>query len=83
MYADKPYIDKTYARENIDSILLRTRFSNIYNHQFTPHLIYANLDSTQIDSLSLFDDGIHGDSLANDGLYAAYIPPSQLRIIIL
>ena len=72
-----PYIDKTYASASIDSVLFRTRFSNFYNQQFTAHLIYANLDSTQIDSLTLYDDGMHGDSLSNDGLYGAYIPPTQ------
>jgi hypothetical protein len=73
--AKDPYIDKTFARAIIDTVLLRTRFLNDYNHQFTPHLIYANLDSTQIDSLTLYDDGLHGDSLSNDGLYGGYIPP--------
>ena len=71
----QPYVDKTYAGINSDSVLFRTRFHNIYQHPFTANLIYANLDSTQIDSLPLLDDGLHGDSLANDGLYGAYIPP--------
>src|SRR3990172_8028809 len=74
IFAQQPYVDKPYARKNIDSVLFRTRFSNINDHQFTPRLIHANSDSTQIDSLTLFDDGIHGDSLANDGLYGRYIP---------
>ena len=75
IFAQQPYVDKPYARKNIDSILFRTKFSNLYNHQFTPYLIYANSDNTQMDSLSLFDDGLHGDSLTNDGLYGVYIPP--------
>ena len=77
IYSSNPSIDKDYAKINMDSVLFRTRFSNIYNHQFTPHLIYANTDSTQIDSLTLFDDGLHGDSLSNDGIYGGYIPPRQ------
>jgi CubicO group peptidase (beta-lactamase class C family) len=77
IYALDPSVDKSYARQNIDSILFTTRFSNIHNHQFIPHLIYNNPDSTIIDSLSLFDDGLHGDSLANDGIYGNYIPPQQ------
>ena len=63
----------------VDSALFRTKFSNIYNHQFTPHLIYVNTDSTQIDSLTLFDDGLHGDSLSNDGIYGGYIPKQQIE----
>src|SRR3990172_3655962 len=79
IFAQQPYVDKPYTRKNIDSVLFRTRFSNIYNHPFTPRLIHANSDSTQIDSLTLFDDGIHGDSLANDGLYGGYIPSRQIE----
>jgi hypothetical protein len=76
-YANQPFTDKLYAKINVDSVLFRTRFSNIYNHTFTPHLIYVNSDGTQTDSLLLYDDGLHGDSLSNDGLYGAYIPPVQ------
>jgi CubicO group peptidase (beta-lactamase class C family) len=77
IYALASSVDKPYAKVNIDSVLFRTRFSNTYNHQFIPHLIYANLDSTLIDSLTLFDDGLHGDSLSNDGIYGVHIPIQQ------
>ncbi|MCK7522810.1 MAG: hypothetical protein MZV64_36595 [Ignavibacteriales bacterium] len=77
IFAQQPYVDKTYAKENIDSVLFRTKFSNPYSHQFTAYLIHANSDSTQLDSLNLLDDGLHGDSLANDGLYGVSIPPRQ------
>jgi CubicO group peptidase (beta-lactamase class C family) len=77
IYALNPTVNKSYAQVNVDSVLFRTRFSNIHNHPFTPHLIYVNTDSTLIDSLTLFDDGLHGDSLANDGIYGGYIPKQQ------
>jgi len=77
IYALRPSVVKPYARENIDSVLFRTTFSNMYNHQFAAHLTYANSDSTLKDSLSLFDDGLHGDLLSNDGIYGGYIPPQQ------
>jgi len=79
IYAQQPVVNKRYARIGEDSVLFRTRFSNIYNHQFTPHLIYANSDSSEIDSLTLFDDGLHGDSLSSDGIYGGYIPPQQIE----
>jgi len=75
IFALQPSINKSYAGPNIDSVLFITRFSNLNNHSFTPNLIYANTDSTHMDSLILFDDGLHGDSLSNDGLYGGYIPP--------
>jgi CubicO group peptidase (beta-lactamase class C family) len=77
IYALKSSVDKSYSIIGQDSVLFQTKFSNIYNHQFTPHLIYVNTDSTQIDSLTLFDDGLHGDFFSNDGIYGGYIPPQQ------
>ncbi|EFK96779.1 hypothetical protein LDC_1193 [sediment metagenome] len=81
VFAQQSYVDKPYARINIDSVLFRTRFSNLYNLQFTPHLICVNSDNTQIDSTDLFDDGMHGDFLAIDGIYGAYIPPKPTEDI--
>ena len=75
IYSQNSCLDKSCPKKNVDSVLFTTRFFNVYNHQFIAHLICFNSDSTQIDSLTLFDDGLHGDSLANDGLYGGYIPP--------
>jgi CubicO group peptidase (beta-lactamase class C family) len=79
IYAIKPLFERRYARINIDSVLFRTRISNVYNHQFTSHLIYANTNSTQKDSLTLYDDGKHGDLLVGDGFYGGYIPPRTIE----
>ena len=77
IYALHPSTNITYAQRNIDPVLFRTQFSNINNHSFTANLIFTNQDSTVIDSIALFDDGLHGDSLSNDGIYGNYIPPQQ------
>ena len=74
IYAIRPSVN-TNVRKDIDSILFRTNFSNIHHHPFTPYLIYSNSDTTEIDSLILFDDGLHGDLFSNDGTYGVYIPP--------
>ncbi len=75
VFSQNHYIDKKFARLNIDSILFRTEYSNSYNHQFTPFLIYENENKTIKDSLLLLDDGLHGDLLNQDGIYGAFIPP--------
>ena len=75
IYALKPSVLNPFAKPEIDSVLFQTTFSNINNHLFTAHLIYTNSDSTQIDSLTLLDDGLHNDLLSNDGVYGGYIPP--------
>ncbi len=77
VYAVRPAVCNPYARVGIDSALFRSRFSNVYNHQFTARLIYCNADSTVLDSVLLFDDGMHGDLSASDGVFGAYIPPQQ------
>ena len=71
------FLEKTYVKVNTDSILFRIRISNIKNLQFTLHLIYSNQDGIEVDSIKLYDDGLHTDSLSNDGLYGAYIPPQS------
>ena len=73
--AQNPTVDKPYAIKDVDSILFTTRFSNPNNHPFIASLIYANSDQSQMDSLILCDDGLHGDSLSGDGLYGTFIPP--------
>ncbi len=77
--AIQPYIDKIFAMKNVDSVLFRTAFLDLNNHQFTAKLIYTNSDSTLTDSLTLYDDGYHGDSQPNDGLYGVYIPPMNVE----
>ncbi len=73
--AQNPYVDKPYAIKDLDSTLFTTRFSNPDNHPFTAFLIVANSYQSQLDSMVLFDDGLHGDSLSGDGLYGRFIPP--------
>ena len=75
----QPSIDKFYARKDLDSVLFRIKLLDFYNHQFTSNVICANLNSAQSDSLTLLDDGQHGDSLANDGIYGGYIPPRSIE----
>jgi len=70
-------IDKIYAVKNVDSVRVFTKFRNVDDHPFTAQVIYSSLDNTQIDSLELLDDGMHGDSLSGDGIYGCYIPPQS------
>jgi predicted GH43/DUF377 family glycosyl hydrolase len=75
----QPYIDRTFARKNEDSVLFRTTILNFSIHHFTAKLIYTNLENTLTDSLTLYDDGLHGDSEPNDGIYGVYIPPLKVE----
>jgi hypothetical protein len=79
LVAVQPYIDRTFADKNEDSVLFRTTFLSYSYHQFTAKLIYTNLENTLTDSLALYDDGLHGDSQPNDGIYGVYIPPLKVE----
>jgi hypothetical protein len=81
IFPDQAYVNKYYARPNIDTVKFRTQFTNFYNHPFNARLMYRNSGNLVIDSMLLFDDGFHWDSLANDGIYGCYIPPMQIEDI--
>ena len=74
LLSGEPYIERN-VRKNIDSNLFRIKLNSLINHQFTPYLIYSDVNKTKSDSTILFDDGLHSDSLANDNIYGAFIPP--------
>ncbi|MGE5431945.1 MAG: kelch repeat-containing protein [Syntrophomonadaceae bacterium] len=75
IFAFKSSTDKVFARPNVDSVLFRTEIFNYYRHQFTPHLIITCSDSSKTDSIVLYDDGLHGDLLSDDGIYGNYVTP--------
>jgi hypothetical protein len=75
VYAVNAKINKPYMGLSIDTLTITTEFVNNYQHNFTANAIFINSDSSSIDSLALYDDGLHGDSLANDGLWGGFINP--------
>ncbi len=52
-----------------DTLRLIARISNPENHQVTVHAFIQGNNSTFNDSLQLFDDGLHNDSLASDNIF--------------
>ncbi len=73
--ADELSINKKSLKKDVDSVQFRIRYTNPYNHEFLSYLIYSNENKTVLDSLVLYDDGLHGDSLSSDNIYGNYIPP--------
>lgn len=52
-----------------DTLKLSAQISNPENHQVTVHALIQGRNSTFQDSLQLFDDGLHNDSLASDNIF--------------
>jgi hypothetical protein len=71
-------LDRNYVKLGVDSVLFRIAFPEYNsNSNFIAHLLYSNVYGPVIDSVALFDDGLHGDSLSGDGIFGAYIPPQS------
>ncbi|MCB0265176.1 MAG: T9SS type A sorting domain-containing protein [Calditrichaeota bacterium] len=78
----RPLHSTTSANFNqpvVDSIGFTTRFSNPHNLAFESQVVIENFEKMKLDTLPLFDDGLHGDSLANDGLYGNYLSTHQME----
>ena len=75
IYPVNTHISKPYMIPSYDTLIITTKFSNFYQHNFTANAICTRLHSSDIDSLILYDDGLHGDSLSNDGIWGALIYP--------
>jgi CubicO group peptidase (beta-lactamase class C family) len=73
IYAIHTKINKPYMKPSYDTLIVRTEFSNINQYNFTSNAIYVSSDGSSIDSIALYDDGIHGDSLAGDGIWCGFI----------
>ncbi|MCH7733494.1 MAG: T9SS type A sorting domain-containing protein [Candidatus Marinimicrobia bacterium] len=52
-----------------DTLKLSAQIINPENHQVTVHALIQGRNSPFIDSLQLFDDGLHNDSLASDNIF--------------
>ncbi len=73
IYAINTKVNKPYLSPINDTLIVRTEFSNLNQHDFTANAIYISSDSSYIDSTALYDDGFHGDSLAGDGIWGGFI----------
>ncbi|MFC2088817.1 S41 family peptidase, partial [Calditrichota bacterium] len=65
----------TFYQPRLDTLNITAKVANPDNHNINVAVLINTLDSVLVDSVSMFDDGNHGDSLAADGLYGAFIPP--------
>jgi hypothetical protein len=75
IYALNSKVNKPYMRPSLDTIIVNTKFSNINQHNFIANAIYSSSDNSYVDSTELYDDGLHGDSLTNDGIWGGFISP--------
>jgi hypothetical protein len=70
-------INGTYQNPAVDSLTISAAIVNTDNHAYEAYAILRNMDNTLIDSFQLFDDGLHDDGEAGDGIAKTLVPALQ------
>ena len=73
IYPGKVEIGKNYLSTDNDSIHIVSEMVCVEESNFTVLAKFSNIDGSRSDSIALFDDGMHGDELAEDGKFGGYI----------
>jgi hypothetical protein len=78
-----PIINEVVHTPNVpqdnQDLLITAHVTPTFNSISNVQLVYRVMFSNEV-TLSMFDDGGHGDGLAGDGVYGATIPASAARI---
>jgi hypothetical protein len=78
VYAHDVYASHIYAQPNIDTVTITTVVENPNLHELTVQATLRSLEDDILDSLDLFDDGLHGDQAANDHIWGnQYLPTTE------
>jgi hypothetical protein len=72
IYAHNVKPNSSFINPIIDSLNITANVKNPHNHNIAVAAIINTLSSVFVDSLPMYDDGNHGDSLAGDDLYGCY-----------
>jgi len=75
IYANQVNVNSKYLQTNIDSLIVQAKFNNPSNHNFIPYAYLTRMNFTKHDSIRLYDDGFHNDSLAGDGIWGNVFLP--------
>jgi CubicO group peptidase (beta-lactamase class C family) len=73
IYAFDTKVNNLFLHPDDDTLLIKTKFVNTENHDFSSNLIYTSIDSAIVDSIPLFDDGNHNDGYEDDGIWGNQI----------
>jgi len=70
-------VNKNYAKPGVDSVIITAQVENPNQHELVVTAKLHNFDGVFIDSLSLFDDGMHGDGIGGDNLWGNFYMPLE------
>jgi hypothetical protein len=81
-YAHDVTVDKLYVNPGTDSVKITAWVENPNEHQLSLMARIKSMNDTFIDSLNLYDDGMHGDRSADDNLWGnIYFPPGGSYLV--
>ncbi len=66
-------VSTPFIHENQDNLIITSQINNPNECNIEAYAYISNRDSSYIDSIALFDDGLHNDSLPGDGFYGRTI----------
>jgi hypothetical protein len=68
-YAQNAVINANYLRPETDTLQMTSKVFNPQNHRLQVNSIIESFDGSISDTVQLFDDGVHNDSIASDNIY--------------
>ncbi len=71
IYACNLKVNSLFIKPTVDTLNVTANVKNSPNHNLDVLAIIHTPDSAFIDSLPMYDDGLHGDSLSGDGIFGA------------
>jgi hypothetical protein len=72
-------ISSSFMNSGVDTLTLTTQVDNPNNRDVLLDAVIMSMDSTYRDTIPMFDDGAHGDVVADDGLWGAEIAPIDME----
>jgi aminopeptidase N len=73
-FAQNVTVNNTYQVPGTDTLIVISKTANPDNHNLDLMAIIESYDQGVVDSVPLFDDGNHIDSLASDGVFGGFWP---------
>ncbi|MFC2121312.1 kelch repeat-containing protein [Bacteroidota bacterium] len=73
IYAKDVFLNQKYVDPDNDYLSVKTNFVNKLNTDITAFATFKSTDGLVNDSVLLYDDGLHEDVSAQDGIYGTYI----------
>jgi hypothetical protein len=79
-YPENTTINRNYLSPGNDTLYMQSVLNNPNQHQLEVNSIIKSFDQTLLDTVMMYDDGLHDDNVAGDGLWGADWPvPSGER----